>query len=133
MKKENCIPVIGKERPYRGKEDFLQMNLTTWIKLMYKDALFFHVPNGGKRNAIEAAKFKRMGVLAGVSDLILLEPRQGYSGLIIELKTKYKGKYGVVADSQEKFLIKASRRNFKVAVCYSFEAAKDLINDYFSK
>jgi len=35
-------------------------------------SLIFHIPNGGKRNAREAARFKRMGVKAGVPDLFLL-------------------------------------------------------------
>ena len=34
--------------------------------------LWFHVPNGGKRNHIEAAKFKAMGVRPGVSDIIAI-------------------------------------------------------------
>lgn len=35
-------------------------------------AILFAVPNGGKRNKTEAARLKRQGVLAGVSDLILV-------------------------------------------------------------
>jgi hypothetical protein len=34
--------------------------------------VFFHVPNGGRRDKIEGAIFKAMGVRAGVSDLILV-------------------------------------------------------------
>ena len=30
----------------------------------------WHTPNGGKRNAVEAARFKAMGVRPGVSDLV---------------------------------------------------------------
>lgn len=63
-----------------------------------------HVPNGGKRNAIEAAKLKGHGVKAGVPDVIVFDafPDPGaddcdrhlneirgtwYFGLAIELKT----------------------------------------------
>jgi hypothetical protein len=43
----------------------------------------WHTPNGGKRNAVEAARFKAMGVRSSVSDLVAvhdgrifaLEPR----------------------------------------------------------
>lgn len=33
---------------------------------------YFHVPNGGKRNKIEAAIMKGLGVRAGVPDLVVL-------------------------------------------------------------
>lgn len=33
--------------------------------------LWFHVPNGGKRNVIEAKIFKAMGVKPGVPDIII--------------------------------------------------------------
>lgn len=44
----------------------------------------FAVPNGGSRNVIEAANLKAQGVMAGVSDLILLLP--GNKVYFIELK-----------------------------------------------
>ena len=34
----------------------------------------FHVPNGGKRSEIEAKIMKGMGVVAGISDLVLVVP-----------------------------------------------------------
>lgn len=37
-----------------------------------KDCFWFHPPNGGYRHPREAVAFKRMGVRAGVPDLILL-------------------------------------------------------------
>lgn len=46
----------------------------------------YHIPNGGKRNAREAARFKRMGVRAGVHDYHLPVPRGIYHGLWVELK-----------------------------------------------
>lgn len=48
----------------------------------------FHIPNGGKRNKIEAAKFKAMGVKAGVADLCLPVARRGFHSLYIELKAE---------------------------------------------
>lgn len=44
----------------------------------------FAVPNGGSRNIIEAANLKAQGVMAGVSDLIVLLP--GKKVYFIELK-----------------------------------------------
>ena len=46
----------------------------------------FAIPNGGKRDAAEAAHMKRQGVRAGVPDLCIPLARGGYHGLVIELK-----------------------------------------------
>jgi hypothetical protein len=45
----------------------------------------FHVPNGGRRNPIEAAIFKGLGVLGGVSDIIAIKGGRTYA---LELKTE---------------------------------------------
>lgn len=64
------------------KEDFLQYKLCDWMR--DKNIMHFHVPNGGKRGKREAAKFKAMGVKAGVHDLIIMH---GGKIIFIELKT----------------------------------------------
>ena len=66
-------------------EDKLQIACINWFRYQhpkYKLNLF-HVPNGGNRSAREGAKFKRMGVVAGVADLLYL--RDGFY-YCIELK-----------------------------------------------
>ncbi len=49
--------------------------------------MLFSVPNGGCRNPIEAKIMKAEGVVPGVSDLILLVARKGFSSLCLEAKT----------------------------------------------
>lgn len=58
---------------------------------LWQQKKLHHIPNGGSRNAIEAAKMKQMGVVPGVCDLMLTVPRNGYAGAFFELKTS-KGK-----------------------------------------
>lgn len=48
----------------------------------------FAVPNGGRRDAVTASKLKAEGVIAGVSDLILLKSNRDYGALLIEMKKK---------------------------------------------
>ena len=70
-----------------SEEDFLQKQCIQWFKLKYpklKD-LIFHVPNGGYRSPREGRKFKLMGVLPGVPDLIFLYHSRIFC---FELKTK---------------------------------------------
>ena len=88
--------------------------------------LLYHVPNGGKRNAAEAARLKRQGVKAGVPDLVLPVPKEGYHGLYIEMKW---GK-NKTTDEQDWWLEKLAEMGYKTAVCYGAEAAMDLIADY---
>lgn len=74
----------------RHLEDSLQKSIIKYWDLKYPKwkKRLVHAPNGGKRNAIEAAKFKQMGVRAGFPDLILLIPNKFYPFCGIELKTK---------------------------------------------
>ena len=64
-------------------EDQEQITLMSWAHHVkfgngrLSDYLI-HIPNGGSRNVIEAAKFKKMGVKAGVPDLQLLVPVVSY-------------------------------------------------------
>ncbi len=46
----------------------------------------FHVENERQCGYAAAATRKAMGVKAGVSDLLLLYPSRGYSGMVLELK-----------------------------------------------
>ncbi len=55
----------------RGQEDRLQIACVRWFRIQYPEHLIHHSPNGGKRNAIEAKKFKDMGVVAGFPDLFI--------------------------------------------------------------
>lgn len=102
-------------------EDHLQTACVRWWDYAHPGIYWalFHVPNGGKRNAKEAARFKAMGVRPGVPDLLLILPRGGYSFLAVELKagrnkqterqvfyqaaieTASKGKYAVVRSLDE--------------------------------
>lgn len=76
-----------RRRP-RYLEDQLQKSCVSWFDLQYPEyrLLLHHSPNGGKRNPIEAAKFKQMGVRAGFPDLVLLIPNKDHPFLAIELK-----------------------------------------------
>jgi hypothetical protein len=56
-------------------ERVLQTALVEHLRLRGRDGvLWLHVPNGGSRDIREAANLKRMGALAGASDLLLFRP-----------------------------------------------------------
>src|SRR5258705_12269446 len=61
------------EMKRRHPEDDIQAAVCRHLRLRARPGVvWFHVPNGGCRNAREAARLKGMGVLPGVSDLILI-------------------------------------------------------------
>lgn len=88
-------PKKEKKEPSRANlkvpnEQQEQFWFVAWLKR--NEVRHYHVPNGGFRNAIEAAKFKRLGVSAGVPDICIPYARKGRHGLYIELKRVSGGK-----------------------------------------
>jgi hypothetical protein len=57
-------------------EDRIQIGIIKYLRavLPAREYRVCHIPNGGKRSKIEAAIFKRMGVLAGIADIIIVGP-----------------------------------------------------------
>lgn len=87
-----------------------------------------HIPNGGKRNIREAARLKRMGVQAGVSDLLLALPVGKSAGLWIELKAPK----GRASDAQKAWLERMQRVGYQVALCKGSGAAIAAIKYYLA-
>ena len=75
-------------------EEDLQRTVVKFLrKHLVGNSVVFHVPNGGRRGFLEAQRFKRMGVLAGMVDLGVVN-----DGRLIGLELKA-GK-GRVSDTQ---------------------------------
>jgi hypothetical protein len=86
-----------------------------------------HIPNGGSRNAIEAAHLKAQGVRAGIPDIFLPCARNGFHGLYIELKRR---KGGRVSIDQQRMILALRAQGYKVEVCRGWEEARDTICEY---
>lgn len=73
-------------------EDSEQMTLFEWAHLQsgkYPElVLLFHIPNGGKRDAREAARFKKMGVKPVFPICSCRSPRAGLTAYLSNLKQK---------------------------------------------
>lgn len=100
----------GEDTEQMGVIDWANWNLQRFPELK----MLYHVPNGGKRNPAEAARFKAMGVKAGVPDLCLPVPMNGYAGLYIEMK------YGSnkPTAAQKEWIKNLKEYGYKVTVCY---------------
>lgn len=76
----------------------------------------FHVPNGGKRNLINGANLKRMGMVAGVPDIICIKDGQTYA---MELKAEK----GRPTEKQLETIALLNEAGAFTAICYDLDAA----------
>ena len=103
-----------------------------------------HIPNGGSRGddaksrAIRGSQMKAQGVRTGVADVCLPVRRGGWSGLYIEMKkpsekpVKATSKGGV-SDDQAEFGAFVQSQGFGWIVCYSWEDAAAVIEQYMEQ
>lgn len=111
-----------------GKAEYrLHCQIVDLLKLSGAHGLWYwHTPNSGKRTATEAARFRAMGVLAGVSDLALSIPGVGMA--FVEIKAG-RGR-GRVSYEQEVFLEAMAAHGHRTAVVKSFDQAVELFTEW---
>ena len=110
-----------------------QESIALWQRAQLDPVLrdyLFHIPNGGKRNKREAARFKRMGTRKGVHDYRLPLARGVYHSLWVELKPDVKGYYPSVSKEQldwrkkmrdqgnAAFIVKGWERSIEIMLLY---------------
>ena len=118
---------LGEFQPYIGSEDNFQKAVARYLDA--KGVLWFHCPNGGSRNVAEAAKLKAMGVMAGIPDILILEPRKNCYGFAIELKV---GK-NKCTDHQNEMRRHFIAHNWHVLVSYSLDQVIFEIDKYLAR
>ena len=112
-----------------------QIKVFDWIRL-HKQLRFcsFHIPNEGKRSVSMGALLKRMGMRAGVSDIFIAYPKNGKSGLFIELKAKTSsGIYNKATATQLQFIDDMLAMGYDAVVCNGADCAIDKIKNYLQR
>lgn len=111
-------------------EDEEQTVLFAWAALMEGQfpvlRWMHHIPNGGKRSKREAARFRAMGVKAGVSDVFLPCARGGWNGLYIEMKALD----GRPSEEQKAFARDMTGEGYLSVFCFGAEQAERAILAY---
>lgn len=108
-----------------------QITLFNWAErtksILPELDLMYHVPNEGKRT--DGGILKAAGLKNGVPDICLPVPHNGFHGLYIELK------YGKnkATKAQENYMTLLKEQNYKTAVCYGFEEAREAILEYLNE
>lgn len=94
--------------------------------------MLFCVPNGGLRSVRTAARLKAEGVRAGVSDLVLPVPKDGWAGVFLELKTAVRARQGLRAcsDDQVTWLRLAATYDWKAVIAFGADAARVALAHY---
>lgn len=117
MKYDEFKKMMSKMKPqqrHRHLEGDIQEACVNWFRYSFPNYIVFATPNGGTRNAREAVQLKREGVLAGVSDLIVVIEN---AVLFVELKTKHNKQQ----ESQVAFQKAVERLGHTYVVCHSLQ------------
>jgi hypothetical protein len=124
------VKKTGAVRSSFDPEEELHRACHSWNELQLKRYPFlewiFHSPNGGKRSASEAGRFKAMGVKAGVPDFMLPFPAARWTGLAIELKSPV----GTLSVNQKKWLQRAHQAGWVIGVARTLDQYIELVRSY---
>jgi hypothetical protein len=111
-------------------EHSIQSTFVAWCK-RHENAeprlsTLFAVPNAGRRGYMTRCQMLDEGLRAGVSDMFLACPSEGYHGLFIEFKRRG----GDLRPEQVIWQQREADYGYETAVCYSVDEAIQTINEY---
>ena len=105
------------------------MDCVSWFKLQFPNILIHHSPNGGFRNAREAARFKKMGTLSGFPDIFIGYANSKFHGLFIEMKA-YSNK---LTKNQKDVFEYLLQQGYFCEVCYCLDDFIGAVNNYLKQ
>lgn len=108
-------------------EDALLYSVCEYLRCQYPQVFWCHIANERKTSPAMGAKLKKLGVRAGMPDLLIFYKKYHHCGLAIELK------YGKNKPtlSQHFCLNQLLISGWKTAIVYEFDEAKRIIDNYF--
>lgn len=107
-------------------EHSTQVRVVQFMRTFYPDVLLCAIPNGANVNPVNRVRLVKEGLLAGMPDLMILEPRNGFAGMFIEFKKEN----GVMSAEQEKLIAALTQRNYFCIVSRHHLTAIKMIEDY---
>lgn len=111
----------------KHSEDDIQKQCVQWFRVQYPDRLLYMVPNEGKRSWGQVVRHKKLGMVAGIPDLVIAEPAGRWHGLYVEMKA---GK-NPLTDAQVRVSELLVERGYYFAICRSFEEFQRTVRTYF--
>ena len=112
----------------RQDESRMQQACVKWFNLQHANLhkLLIAVPNGARRDVVNASRMKAEGMVAGCADLILLVPDSKNKILCIELKTPI----GRQSESQKEFQTAVENVGNKYVVVRSVDQFVKVVNEH---
>jgi hypothetical protein len=93
----------------------------------YKGLKWMHsIPNAGKRTEAEAIWMRDEGLTAGIADICLPYPINGYHGLYAEVKSHE----GRLRQDQREFLAEMAKRGYLTDLWRTFDQAQVVLMRY---
>lgn len=112
-------------RPKREAEEDIQAGVIALLRSCADPAvIYFHCPNGLHSNPIHVARFKRLGLKAGVADLCLVLPKGRAAFLEV------KAKDGRQSEAQKAFQIHCELNGTPYAIVRSISEAEQVLSDW---
>jgi hypothetical protein len=135
--------------PKRDRSDLEhkeQVKLFEWadetVSVLPDLEMMYAVPNGSHKSMAQAVKFKREGLRSGVPDVALDSPVGSFHGLRIEMKSPgadgdsalglKRKEPGKLKDGQANWLVRLHAKGYAVAVCWTFEQARNVVQRYLA-
>ena len=103
-----------------------QKQLIQWCRQFVWGQFLFHIANESIGGYGWTVRNRQMGIRKGVPDLFLPIPQKGYHGLFIEMKSPK----GRLSHEQGQWLKALNTFGYRVAVCKSFDEAKNELEEY---
>jgi hypothetical protein len=108
-----------------GQEDKLHVAIADLLRrTAAPGVVWWHTPNGGKRSKREAARFRSMGVLAGVSDFAISLPGGRFG--FIEVKSPR----GQLSAEQQEFLAAMKANGHFTDVVRTMDGALGVLKEW---
>lgn len=110
------------------REHWIQVRLFYYVSQQYPVLYdyMFSVPNGGKRDASVASQLSQEGLKAGIQDIFIMIPLNGYHGLMLEVKTEQ----GTAQKNQKTTYDRFTALGYLCHIEKGYEACKKAIDDY---
>ena len=120
--------VVDIKRKRKSIEHIEQVKVVQHIRAFYPNTIIAAIPNGGDRTASERVRLHSEGVLAGMPDLCVLEAKNGFHGLFVEMKTDT----GKVSSKQNDIKLQLNAKGYKAVVARSAAEAIKTIEEYLN-
>jgi hypothetical protein len=128
MRKKILFPGVAKvKREKREIELAIQVDLVKWLELRFPGVLFCASAGGMRTSMRQAVKMKRSGYRKGFPDLFIYEPRRGFNGLAIELKSEE----GSPSKEQIAWITRLNARGYYATICKGLDEAMATVEAYF--